>query len=213
MKLAFLANAGLRTEIQTKKMAGDVELIWANSLRDLIGMPSMDGYFDLDFAAEPARIAALAKLLPKPVIINAVTPTLEHIGEPFIRINGWPTFLARPICELAVKTNGDRQHVASVFDQLGWTYQLVPDTAGMVSARIVAMVINEAYFAFQDGVSSKADIDAAMKLGTNYPFGPFEWAQRIGLKHIYQLLQTLQLGDDRRYSISRALSAELSTSE
>jgi 3-hydroxybutyryl-CoA dehydrogenase len=98
--------------------------------------------------------------------------------------------------------------VKNVFDPLGWAYQLVPDTAGMVSARIVAMIINEAYFALQEGISSKADIDTAMKLGTNYPLGPFEWADRIGLVQIHQLLQTLQQADVR-YSISQALSQKL----
>jgi 3-hydroxybutyryl-CoA dehydrogenase len=34
-----------------------------------------------------------------------------------------------------------------------------------------------------------------MKLGTNYPFGPFEWAKEIGLNNIYFLLQKLSLTD------------------
>jgi 3-hydroxyacyl-CoA dehydrogenase len=44
------------------------------------------------------------------------------------------------------------------------------------------MIINEAYFALEDNVSTKAETDIAMKLGTNYPYGPFEWGQLIGLK-------------------------------
>src|ERR1700710_2457559 len=48
--------------------------------------------------------------------------------------------------------------------------------------RVVAMIINEAYYALDAGVSSKESIDLAMKLGTGYPYGPFEWADRIGLR-------------------------------
>jgi 3-hydroxybutyryl-CoA dehydrogenase len=41
-------------------------------------------------------------------------------------------------------------------------------------------------------VSSKEEIDIAMKLGANYPRGPFEWASIIGLKNIYTLLKALE---------------------
>ena len=58
----------------------------------------------------------------------------------------------------------------------------VPDEPGFIAARIIAMIINEAYYAKGEQISSEADIDIAMKLGTNYPLGPFEWARLIGLK-------------------------------
>ncbi|MEP6845805.1 MAG: 3-hydroxyacyl-CoA dehydrogenase family protein, partial [Panacibacter sp.] len=58
-------------------------------------------------------------------------------------------------------------------------------------------IINEAYFALGDKVSSKQEIDIALKLGTNYPFGPFEWGEKIGLHHIFRLLKTLSFEDDR----------------
>ncbi len=45
----------------------------------------------------------------------------------------------------------------------------VKDEPGFVSARIVAMIINEAYFTWEAGTSSKEEIDIAMKLGTGYP--------------------------------------------
>ena len=59
------------------------------------------------------------------------------------------------------------------------------------------MIINEAFFALQENVSSKEEIDTAMKLGTNYPFGPFEWAERIGLKNIFELLTGLSKTQSR----------------
>jgi 3-hydroxybutyryl-CoA dehydrogenase len=66
------------------------------------------------------------------------------------------------------------------------------------------MIVNEAYFAFGENISSETDIDTAMKLGTNYPFGPFEWAAKIGLQNIYDLLQTLAITDSR-YECAPAL--------
>ena len=59
------------------------------------------------------------------------------------------------------------------------------------------MIINEAWFAFEEGVSSKEEIDIAMKLGTNYPLGPFEWGALIGEKNIYALLKKLSAGNKR----------------
>ena len=71
------------------------------------------------------------------------------------------------------------------------------------------MIINEAFFALEDNVSSKAEIDTAMKLGTNYPFGPFEWAAVMGLENILALLQKLYTTDSR-YKPSQLLITEAS---
>ena len=81
---------------------------------------------------------------------------------------------------------------------------------GMICPRIVAMIINEAYFTFGDNISGKEEIDIAMKLGTHYPFGPFEWSRKIGLKNIYELLTALTK-TDKIYQVSGALLAELET--
>ena len=70
------------------------------------------------------------------------------------------------------------------------------------------MIINEAYFAIGEDVSSKNEIDLAMKLGTNYPYGPFEWAKKIGLHNIYYLLKTLS-NNDNRYIPAKALKQEV----
>ena len=70
------------------------------------------------------------------------------------------------------------------------------------------MIINEAFFALGEDISSKTEIDIAMKLGTNYPFGPFEWADLIGLDKIAQLLDACYLKDER-YAIAPALRREL----
>jgi 3-hydroxybutyryl-CoA dehydrogenase len=51
----------------------------------------------------------------------------------------------------------------------------VADAPGLIVARTLAMLINEAADAVQQGVCSAEAADAAMKLGVNYPAGPFEW--------------------------------------
>jgi 3-hydroxybutyryl-CoA dehydrogenase len=81
----------------------------------------------------------------------------------------------------------------------GINYSIVPDRAGMIFPRIVSMIINEAAQVYSEQIASKEDIDTAMKLGTNYPNGPLEWADRLGVELVYEILSALQrdFGEDR----------------
>jgi len=72
---------------------------------------------------------------------------------------------------------------------------------------VVSTIINEAYFSIEDEISSREEIDIAMKLGTNYPYGPFEWSKLIGLKKIYSLLERLSK-ENSRYIPSDLLKKE-----
>ena len=170
-----------------------------------------DAYIDLDFVNEPGRVDVLKRLVPGVVLVNAVVATPEEIGSPFVRINGWPGFLERAIHELAVLKELSADQLTKVIDQLttlyeklGREYRLVPDTPGMISARILSTVINEAYFTWGEEVSTREEIDIAMKLGTNYPLGPFEWGRRIGLGKVADLLTVLSR-DNSRYTPSNSL--------
>jgi 3-hydroxybutyryl-CoA dehydrogenase len=205
MKLAVITNEILKEEFLLKEIPASIEIVFINGVKDIPA--GADVVIDLLFKYDTERIAVLKQFLPKPVIINSVTFTLAVIECPFTRINAWPTFLKRNITELTVLPTQE-DAVKDLFKQLGWNYQLVPDISGMISARVVAMVVNEAYFTFGEAVSTKEEIDTAMKLGTNYPFGPFEWSERIGLENIYELLVTLN-ESDKRYEIAPALTAEV----
>jgi len=57
----------------------------------------------------------------------------------------------------------------------GWTPHWIGDAPGLVVARTVAMLINEACDAVLQGVCTPEGADLAMKLGVNYPQGPFEF--------------------------------------
>jgi len=207
MKIAVLANISLKEEMLQKPVDAEVKFMWAGSMDELLKIDEADAYFDLDFVFDNNRISQLGKLLPKPVFINSVVHTLSQINQPFVRINAWPGFLKRDICETSAQDGEPKSSAENFFRQLKWQYQFVPDVPGMVSARIVAMIINEAYYTLQDEVSTKGEIDIAMRLGTNYPYGPFEWSEKIGLGNIYELLHELGKTDSR-YKISEALNNE-----
>jgi len=74
---------------------------------------------------------------------------------------------------------------------LGYAPLSVADTPGLVSARTVAMLINEAADAVQQGVCTPEGADAAMKLGLNYPAGPFEWLAGWNETGVASLIDTL----------------------
>ncbi|HEY8967903.1 MAG TPA: 3-hydroxyacyl-CoA dehydrogenase family protein [Puia sp.] len=165
---------------------------------------------DLTFSPDADRILQLSRLLPIPVMVNSVVHTCEEIGRPFIRINAWPGMLEREVHELAIgpEMGETRPLLDGLYRELGWKYRLVPDIPGMISGRILAMIINEAYYTLQENVSTREEIDIAMKLGTNYPFGPFEWSEKIGLENIYDLLNKLG-ATDRLYIPAKGMIAEL----
>jgi 3-hydroxybutyryl-CoA dehydrogenase len=86
-----------------------------------------------------------------------------------------------------------------LFSVLDLESEVVQDDAGLVFPRILSMIINEAAFALTEGTASAEDIDEAMKKGTNYPTGPLEWAEKIGIDDVYAVLKGLhrQHGEER----------------
>ena len=207
MIVAILADEVIKAEILEKGIGSPAEIVWADSLQSL-RIIEADAYFDLLFEFERERISRLKFLLPKPVFVNSVIHTCGDISGEFIRINAWPTMINRKIIE--VSDAGGTQHkdkVKTIFDGLGWEFQHVPDTIGMITPRIVSMIINEAWFSLNEKISTREEIDTAMKLGTNYPYGPFEWGGKIGLARIRQLLTELQKTDNR-YTIAPGLDGE-----
>lgn len=208
MKIAGIAGKTRVKEWLSDKLPSRWECVWVDDVSDLDQHRDADLFMDLAFTADEDRIRQLSRLLPAPVMINSVTHTLQEIGRPFIRINAWPGMLERNIHEL-VMTDLPHEILSIFYKQLDLSYRIVPDVAGMISGRILAMIINEAYYTLQEDVSTKEEIDTAMKLGTNYPFGPFEWGEKIGLENIYDLLNKLSRIDSR-YTPAPAMKEAMS---
>lgn len=68
------------------------------------------------------------------------------------------------------------------------------DYPGFISNRILMPMINEACFALMEGVGTREDIDAVMKLGMNHPMGPLTLADLIGLDTCLYILEVLHTG-------------------
>lgn len=66
-----------------------------------------------------------------------------------------------------------------------------PQTNRGVGDRIVAMLVNEAAALVDRGEATAADVDTAMRLGTNYPFGPLEHGDDRGSAAVVDVLAQL----------------------
>jgi len=99
-----------------------------------------------------------------------------------------------PVLAFAASSGATEGNIAlaqALLGALGFAPQRMADQPGLVVARTLAMLVNEAADAVQQGVCDSAGADAAMKLGVNYPAGPFEWLGRWGAPAVVQVLEAL----------------------
>ena len=206
MRLAVLANDELKEEFLACGIIDACKIEWLNAANEL-SRTEADAVFDLLFEINGYDVSHLERVSAKPVFVNSVGKTTAEIGMPFFGKNGWTGFLKRPPTEVSCADESQRKKAEAVLSLINRKAEWVPDIPGFVSARIVSMIINEAYFAKEEDVSTEEEIDIAMKLGTNYPYGPFEWSKKIGLKNIAGLLTTLSRRE-KRYEPSKLLLKE-----
>ena len=207
MKIVVITDEPMKAELLAQGLKGDVYVEWQTIPEPVEGAAA---YIDLLFTPSSGRIHTLKALQPALIIINSVSGTLEDLPGGFIRMNGWNSFLKRPVAEAACTDFKIRPAAETMFSCFSKKTEWTPDIPGFISVRVVSMIINEAYFALEEGVSTKEEIDTAMKLGTHYPYGPFEWGQIIGLSKLNERLTKLA-GKNSRYSPATLLQQEANT--
>ncbi len=193
MQIYINASAEQKEELESKAITKEFSLFFSNELPSKKDWDEYDVFFILNSSISNLKNADLPQ---KPIFINAVIDTLEEMNIPqnIHRINGWSGFLNRNIWEIGTQNQNE---VKTFFEKIGWQYIIVKDSPGLVTARVISMIINEAFYALKEKVSTREEIDIAMKLGTNYTWGPFEWSEKIGLEKIHQLLSKLSIKDER----------------
>ncbi|MCG1021023.1 3-hydroxyacyl-CoA dehydrogenase [Sutcliffiella horikoshii] len=73
------------------------------------------------------------------------------------------------------------EFIRAAAEKMGKETVVVNEFPGFVTSRISALVGNEAFYMLQEGVGTPEEIDKAIKLGLNYPMGPFELGDLVGL--------------------------------
>ena len=126
----------------------------------------------------------------------------EFPGRPVAGFSLVPPITDQAIIEVYAPLSGVNEalELAQIYFQAhGYNTLVLPDQPGGVGFRILALLINEAVSALAEGVAGPDDLNRAMRLGTGYPLGPLEWAERLWLKPVLRALEGLhaELGEDR----------------
>jgi 3-hydroxybutyryl-CoA dehydrogenase len=107
------------------------------------------------------------------------------------------------LLELVRGLETDDQTTAAAVEigtRMGKQVVVVRESPGFITSRIDALIGNEAFYMLQEGIASASDIDKAIKLGLNHPFGPFEMVDLVGLDTRLHLMEALHktLGEKYR---------------
>jgi 3-hydroxybutyryl-CoA dehydrogenase len=91
------------------------------------------------------------------------------------------------------------ERVLSLSAAMGKTAIPANDRPGFVSNRVLMPMINEAFYAWMEGVAEPKHLDEIMKLGCNFPMGPLNLADFIGLDTCVHIMDVLAdgLNNDR----------------
>lgn len=177
----YLAEVEIAIELHNESAATKQELLAA-----LSEAVNADALILTSALVTGATQAAAWTRRPERVVGFAVLPPVPNEG----------------IVELAVAMQTEEQALvqAELFWRgMGQETVLVADGPGLVRARTVCCLINEAAGLLLEGVASAEDIDQAMRLGMNFPHGPLAWADQIGLDAVLGVMTGLfnEWGDDR----------------
>ncbi len=190
MKLVLIGSEKKMQELIGRK--ADADWVKLNSYEEAKNISAADAFFFL----EKDAFTHDYNFTNKPIFINAVAETLKANKLPahVLRFNGWSGWLQKEKWEVAGLLSVD---ALSVLGYLNIEPISLPDEPGFISPAVISLIINEGFYAEAAGVSKREAIDTAMKLGTGYPYGPFEWAEIIGLAEVCDLLEKLSENDER----------------
>lgn len=116
------------------------------------------------------------------------------------RVIGMHFFNPVPVMKLVEVINGlattpeVTQRTIKLSTRMGKLAHAANDRAGFISNRILMPMINEAFYAWMEGVAEPTDIDEIMKLGMAHPMGPLRLADFIGLDTCVHIMDVLAEG-------------------
>ena len=158
----------------------------------------LDLFRHLDDNTPPEAILASNTSSISITRLAAVTSKPERvIGMHFM--NPVPVMQLVEVIRGLATSDATAKTIVELAQALGKTPVESRDFPGFVVNRILLPMINEAIYAVYEGVASVADVDTAMKLGTNQPMGPLALADFIGLDTCLAILEVLHdgLGDPK----------------
>ena len=221
MQVLVLSSPETATEFQ-QKFPNLNNAVFINNYNEIEKhLPQTNVVFDFLLQDEPGRLTHYADKEGLVVFCNAVkmqlaalTQHADDLACELIGFNGLPSMVNRQYLEVSLLHAHTVTKLEQICKELGTEYLVVEDRIGMVTPRIICMIINEAFYTLQEGTANIRDIDLGMKLGTNYPFGPFEWAAKLGVRNVYETLEAVYNDTkDERYKICPLLKTRFLRNE
>ena len=155
-----------------------------------------------DLAAKKHLFTELDRICPDHTVLATNTSTLPVVemamntGRPD-RVCGIHFFNPAPMMALvevvrAITSSDETIESATTFaTTCGKNAVLVRDQAGFIVNALLFPYLNNAAKLFDAGVATRDDIDAAMKGGCNFPMGPLELLDLVGLDTSLAILEAL----------------------
>jgi 3-hydroxybutyryl-CoA dehydrogenase len=130
-------------------------------------------------------------------IASAVTRPGRVIGMHFM--NPPPLMKLVEIIRGLATTEHTYTTTRALCERMGKATVVSRDVPGFIVNRILMPMLNEACFAFYEGIGSTEDIDTAIGLGLRHPMGPLALMDLIGLDTTLAILEVLHrdLGDPK----------------
>jgi 3-hydroxybutyryl-CoA dehydrogenase len=211
----FMAKAVEKGKMQKADM--DAALARISYVADFEGLKGADWIVEAvieDVKVKKDLFTKLAAIFPDPNVVLATNTSSISITEIATaagskesqsRVVGMHFFNPVPIMQLvevipAIQTSpAVTERTVALATKLGKTPLKANDRAGFVSNRVLMPMINEAFYAWMEGVAEPEAIDGIMKLGCNFPMGPLRLADFIGLDTCAHIMNVLAdgLNNDR----------------
>jgi 3-hydroxybutyryl-CoA dehydrogenase len=155
-----------------------------------------------DLAVKQELFRELDRVCTPSAILATNTSTLPVVEMAMVtdrpaRVCGIHFFNPAPVMSLvelvpAITTSDETLAEARAFvESCGKTSVTVKDQAGFVVNALLFPYLNNAVRLYDAGVASRDDIDAAMKGGCNFPMGPLELLDLVGLDTSLAILEAL----------------------
>lgn len=166
---------------------GDVDLVIEAVFEDMAIKKEIYNKLD-NVTREDVVLATNTSSLPIVEIAVSTSKADKVVGMHFF--NPAPVMKLVEIIKTLATSDETVQFAYDFALALGKEPVMTKDSPGFIVNRILIPMLNEAVFAYQDGVGTPEDIDKAMKLGTNQPIGPLALVDLIGLDVTLDVMDT-----------------------
>jgi 3-hydroxybutyryl-CoA dehydrogenase len=180
------ALARLHSSIDMKNAAKDADyVIEAVFERAEVKLPIF-GQLE-EICPRETILASNTSGIPVSLLASATRRPDRVIGTHFM--NPVPLMKGVEIVRTLLTSEESLRVSLDLVQSLGKETVVVKDSPGFVTNRIITLVINEAAKLLEENLASIEDIDKIERLSHNWPMGPFELADLVGIDVLVDLLE------------------------